>query len=71
MQGCRSILDDVNHYIRKNESVVTEASSLGSKTQKVLKRLKWDPATVNQLRDRMVANTTYLNTFNASLARLV
>ena len=71
MQGCRGVLDDTDLYVRKHERLGTESSSRGSKTQKAWSRLKWDPVTVNQLRDRMVANTTYLNAFNTSIARSV
>ena len=71
MQACRGVLDDTDLYVRKNERVGTESSSLGSKAQKAWRRLNWDPVTVNQLRDRMVANTTYLNAFNTSIARSV
>ena len=71
MQGCRRVLDDTDLYIQKSKSLSTESSGLGPKTQKAWRRLNWDPVTVNQLRDRMVANTTYLNAFNTSLARSV
>lgn len=71
INGCRSVLDDTENLIRKNESLGTESSGLGSKTHKTWKKLKWDSATVNELRDRMVSSTTYLNTFSTSLARSV
>lgn len=71
VKGCRDVLNDTDQYIRKNESLGAESSSLGSKTQKAWRRLKWDPATVNELRNRMVANTLHLNTFTNSLARSV
>ena len=71
VKGCRDVLNDTEQYLRKNESLGTESSGLGSKTKTAWRKLKWDPATVNQLRDRMVANATYLNAFNTSLARSV
>ena len=69
--GCRGVLEDAERYIRKNESLGIESPTVSSKTRKAWRKLKWDPATVNELRDRMVATATYLNTFNASLARYV
>ena len=69
--GCRSVLDDTERLLQKNEDLGAEPSGLGSKTQKAWKKLKWDSATVNGLRDRMVSSTTYLNTFSMSLARSV
>ena len=71
LDGCRDILDDVENYIQKNEILGTESAGLGFKTQRVWRKLKWDSATVNELRDRMVANATYLIAFNTSLARSV
>ena len=70
-EGCRGVLDDTDQFILKNEILSTESSSLGSKTQKAWRKLKWDPATVNELRVRMVSNATFLNAFNTSLARSV
>lgn len=70
-KGCRSVLDDTEKLIRKNESLGAESSGLGTKTHKAWKKLNWDSATVTELRDRMVSNATYLNTFNISLARSV
>lgn len=71
MQGCRSLLEDTDKFIRKNEILVTKSSGLGSKTQKALKKLKWDSAAVNELRDRMISNTMFLNAYNNSFARSV
>lgn len=69
IKGCRSVLDDTEKLMRKNESLVADPTGLGSKTHKAWKKLKWDSATVNELRDRMVSNATYLTAFNISLAR--
>ncbi len=71
IEGCRSVLDDTEELIRKNESLGADSSGLGSKTQKAWKKMKWDSASVKELRDRMVSSTTYLNTFSTSLARSV
>lgn len=71
MGGCRSVLDDTKKLIRKNESLGAESTGLSSKTRKAWKKLNWDSATVNELRDRMVSSTTYLNAFSNSLARSV
>ena len=69
MEGCRSVLDETEKLIQKNEILGAESSGLISKTQKAWKKLNWDSATVNELRDRMVSNAIYLNAFNTSLAR--
>ena len=69
VEGCRSVLDDTEKLIQKNEILDTKSSGMSSK--KILRKLKWDSATVNELRSRMISSTTYLNTFNNSLARSV
>ena len=69
VEGCRSVLDDTEKLIQKNEILDTKSSGISSK--KVLRKLKWDSTTVNELRDRMISSTTILNGFNTSLARSV
>ena len=71
VKGCHEVLDDAERYILKNEVLCTDPSSLGSKTQKAWRKLNWHPTVINQLRDRMIANTSYLNAFNNNLARSV
>lgn len=71
MGSCRSVLNDIDKLIRKNENLGAESPGLGPKTHRAWKKLKWDSATVNELRDRMVSNVTYLTAFNISLARSV
>lgn len=71
LKSCRSVLHDTEKLIRKNERLGTESSGLGSKTQKAWRKLKWDSAAVGELRDRMLSSTTFLNTFNNSIARSV
>ena len=69
VEGCRVVLDDTEKLIQKNEILDTKSSGISSK--KVLRKFKWDSTTVNELRDRMVSSTTFLNSFNTSLARSV
>ena len=69
VEGCRSILNDTEKLIQKNEILDTKSSGMSSK--KILRKLKWDSTTVNELRSRMTTSTTVLNAFNTSLARLV
>ena len=71
LKGCRDVLEDAEKYVRKNESLGTDPSGLGSRTEKAWRKLKWDPTIINLLRNRMIANTSYLNTFNSNLARSV
>ena len=69
VEGCRSVLNDTEELIQKNEILDTKSSGMSSK--KILRKLKWDSTIVNELRNRMMSSTTYLNTFNTSLARSV
>ena len=67
MEGCFSVLNDTDKLIQKNEILGTKSSSVSSK--RILRKLKWDSTTVNELRDRMISSTTLLNALNTSLAR--
>ena len=69
VEGCRSVLNDTEKLIQKNEILDTKSSGISPK--KVLRKLKWDSTTVNELRDRIISSTTFLNAFNTSLARSV
>ena len=69
VEGCLSILNDTEKLIQKNEILDIKSSGISSK--KVLKKLKWDSTTVNELRDRMISSTTFLSAFNTGLARSV
>ena len=71
MKGCRSVLEDTDKLLKKNEALCTDSSGLGSRSEKAWRKLRWDAAAVNELRDRMVSNATYLNAFNTRLARSV
>ena len=69
MDGCQSVLGDSEKWLQKNEILSTESSGISSK--KILRKLKSDSTTVNELRDRMISSTTFLNAFNTNLARSV
>ena len=69
VEGCRIVLDDTEKLIRKNEILDTKSSGISSR--KVLKKLKWDSTTVNELRNRVISSTAILNGFNTSLVRSV
>lgn len=71
MKGCRSVLEDTEKLLRKNEAFGTDSSGLGFRSEKAWRKLRWDAAAVNELRDRMMSNATYLNAFNAGLASQV
>ena len=69
IDGCQGVLGDTEKLLQKNEILGTESSGMSSK--KVLRKLKWDSSAVNELRDRMISSTTFLNAFNTSLLRSV
>ena len=69
VEGCRKVLEDLDSAVKKYGSLDTNASGLGPKTEKVWKKLKWDPRDVDALRLRLISNTTILDTFSSGIAR--
>jgi len=43
--------------------------SVGKKTKRLWRKLKWDPNDIQKLRDRVVSNVNFVNAFNSRLTR--
>ena len=64
MEGCREVLDDLEHKLDKYQS-------LGSNWKNPLDRFRWAATNIDPLRTRLMHNAVYLSTFNTALARFV
>lgn len=67
--GCRNVLDKLEKTLDKYGELKSSPESVGKKVKRVWKRLKWEPEDIRELRSRIVANITLLNTFQERLAR--
>jgi hypothetical protein len=54
--GCRSVLDDLQHVVDKYDS-------LGTQSKRTWNRLKWGQENVADLRSRLTAQTVMLSAF--------
>lgn len=71
VRACKSVLGDIDAVLKNFESLVVKSSSFKGRTQKAWQRITWDEENVTSLRDHIISNTTFLNTFISSLARSV
>lgn len=56
MNGCRSVLDDLQTLVKKYES-------LGSRSKRTWDRLRWSSNDIPELRSRLISSTTLFTAF--------
>jgi hypothetical protein len=67
--GCRNVLEKLELTLDKYDELEPGFKGVGRSIKRVWKRLKWEPDDIRDLRSRIVANATLLNTFQGKLAR--
>ena len=67
--GCRNVLEKLELTVDKYSELEPGLKGVGRSIKRVWKRLKWEPDDIRDLRSRIVANITLLNTFQGKLAR--
>lgn len=67
--GCRNVLEKLELTLDKYDELEPGFKGVGRSIKRVWKRLKWEPDDIRDLRSRIVANVTLLNTFQGKLAR--
>ena len=65
--GCHNVLRELDKLLDKYCILCTKSS--GHKTQKIWKKLKWEPDDIRELRSRLTSNIALLTAFNASRTR--
>jgi hypothetical protein len=68
VKGFRNTLDDLQQLLPKHTELSPESGSVGKRIKRV-KRLKWDPDDIYELRSRITTDIGFLNTFNGQLTR--
>jgi hypothetical protein len=68
-KGCRNVLKNLNETLEKYQELDSTPNTFGRKARRVWKKLKWEPEDIKELRSRIIANITLLNTFQGKLAR--
>ncbi len=67
--GCRNVLEKLELTLDKYGELELGLIGVGRSIKRVWKRLKWEPDDIRDLRIRIVANVTLLNTFQGKLNR--
>jgi hypothetical protein len=67
--GCRSVLEELEAILNKNQELNFSAKSLSEKSRKVWKRLKWDQKDIDGFRGRITSNIILLNMFLGRITR--
>ncbi len=70
MEATRSVLEELGIVIERFTSLGKEQSTIGAKTQKAWKKLRWDQDAIRGFRSRIILNTTMLEAFNSSLVSM-
>lgn len=66
IEGTGRVLEELGLVLENFQSLGKEQPTIGAKTQKVWKKLRWDQDAIKDFRSRIISNTTYLNAFNSS-----
>ena len=67
--GCRNILNELEKMLDKYSELGPVPMSVGKRVKRVWKKLKWDPNDIQKLRDRVISNVQFVNSFNSRLTR--
>ena len=69
VDGCVNILQKLEQTLNRYSELKSGSMNIGNRVKRVWKRLKWEPEDIKELRSRIVANVTLLNTFQGKIAR--
>ncbi|CAD6570009.1 MAG: hypothetical protein ASARMPREDX12_003269 [Alectoria sarmentosa] len=63
IKGTSDVLEEVTVVLDKYKSLGQESPTVGSKVEKVWKKIRWDPDAIKDFRSRIISNTAILDTF--------
>lgn len=69
LHACKSLLNDLDMILDKYQILDKSGpTTLSTESRRIWKRLKWEPADIKELRDRLASNVSLLNAFLGSIA---
>ena len=69
LNACKNLLNDLDITLDKYQILERNGpTTLGAKSQRIWKRLKWEPADIKELRARLASNISLLNAFLGTIA---
>lgn len=69
IEGCSIVLKELEEILGKYQELDSSARSLGGKSRRVWKKLKWDQKDTEGFRSRITLNIMLLNTFLGRISR--
>lgn len=69
VEGCRNVLGDLDKVVEKYQSLGNNPKGLGGRSQRLWKKLKWEPDDIQELRSCITSNISLVNLFNGSLIK--
>jgi chromosome segregation ATPase len=67
--SCLNVLRKLEETLDKYSELNSGSKSVRSRVKRMWKRLQWEPEDIKDLRSRIVANITLLNTFQGRITR--
>ena len=69
--GCKNVLETLQKLLNKSQELNAGTTNLGLKktSKRLWERVKWDPAELTDIRNRITSNITLLNAFYARLTK--
>jgi hypothetical protein len=67
--GCLNVLKKLEQTLKNYGELDLDSRGIGDRVKRIWKRLKWEPEDIKELRSRIVANITLLNTFQGKITR--
>ena len=69
LHACKNLLNDLDITLDKYQMLDRSSPrTLGAKSQRIWKRLRWEPADIKELRTRLASNISLLNAFLGTIA---
>ena len=69
LHTCKNLLNDLDITLDKYQILDENGPrTLNAKSRRIWKRLKWEPADIKELRDRLASTVSLLNAFSGSIA---
>jgi hypothetical protein len=66
---CRNVLKELEKTLDKYQELDSSAKSLGGKSRRVWKRLRWDPKEMDEFRSRIISNIVLFSAFLERITR--
>jgi hypothetical protein len=67
--GCRNVLEELEKTLDGYQELDSTPKTLGGRSRRVWKRLRWDPKDIDEFRSRITSNIVLFNAFLGRVSR--